>query len=90
MNGLLEKAVDNSVQINSEKILIYYEQVYNNLINSDTIYPIIISEHKKEKLWLLNKADALYHIACISLKSGYIRRSLKYFVAFRELCLWLN
>ncbi len=92
MNGLKEKEkVYESNTVEIQKLLEYYEQFYNAQINSERVYPLLLSTSKrhKEKLTILNKADATYHIACVSLKAGHIRRSLEYFATFKCLCALL-
>lgn len=90
MLGLKEKVVDKVSEIDVQVLLRRYKEYYEKYINDQNVYAVFTTKNKKRKLELINRADAVFHIACISLNAGYIRRSLKYFSVFQDICqkLW--
>lgn len=90
MLGLKVKVVDKVSEIDVQVLLGRYQEYYEKYINDKNIYALLTTNNKKRKVKLINRADAVYHIACVSLNAGYIRRSLKYFSVFQDICqeLW--
>lgn len=90
MIGLKDKQTSVNSETEIVSLLKQYQSIYESYINDTNIYEILTAKNKKRKMDLLSRADVLYHIACVSLKAGYVRRSIKFFSAFQVICqnLW--
>ncbi|MBE6843031.1 MAG: hypothetical protein E7510_09425 [Ruminococcus sp.] len=86
MIELKEKKINEDSEVDVRVLLKRYREFYEIYINDENIYAILTSKNKKKKMELINRADVLFHIACVSLNAGYIRRSLKFFLAFQNIC----
>lgn len=86
MIGLKEKKPSTDSKIDVQTLLNQYQEIYEMYINDQNIYALLTSKNKKRKIELIKRADALFHIACVSLKAGNIRKSLKFFSGFRCIC----